>query len=140
MITLWFVPRLYGELEFFELIHFNIITNLVKRVHIFKTSSDHVEQTWLACYLILMCIIHDNQGEFVRFDFIYQLEVLDIKAVGTTVKTHNPQSNAILNHMHQLFQLCRYFSTSSTVCAHCRVEWFVDETLATTRHALFCTV
>jgi transposase InsO family protein len=89
--------------KFSALTIINLVTNLVKIVHVTNKMSSaltaHFVNAWLACYPKPMSCEHDPGSEFIGWNFQEMLHCNNIQSCCTTTK--NPQPNAICKQMHQ---------------------------------------
>jgi len=91
------------ELEYHALTVIDNDTNLTEAVRIRDKTSKHIaskfEDTWLSRYPRPLKCIHDRGSEFTGQEFQELLKRFDIQSSQSTTK--NPQSNAIVERMHQ---------------------------------------
>jgi hypothetical protein len=131
------------EIEFSALTCIDTVSNLVELVRIENKTAAHVgmlfENTWVARYPKPERCVHDNGNEFLGADFQRILVVIGIHDVPTTVK--NPQSNAICERMHQTAgKIIRTLPHSNPPQNMAQANQIVDSALATTMHALRCSM
>ena len=100
---------------------------------------DKFEQAWLCRYPLPERCIHDQGGEFTGFAFQRLLQQLQIHDVPSSSK--NPQSNAIVERMHQTVgNLLRTMIYSNPPQNVQQANDMVDAALATASHALRASV
>lgn len=143
MIGPWNVPIGDRTVQFKALTIIDPVTNLTELVRVSNKTSAHVaskfEQTWLARYPFPKNVIHDNGGEFTGWEFQRLLERLNIKDVPITSK--NPQSNAIVERMHQTVgNILRTLVHTTPPEDVTSARNLVDEALSTAQHALRAAV
>jgi transposase InsO family protein len=143
MIGPWNVPIGDRIVQFKALTIIDPVTNLTELVRVSNKTSAHVaskfEQTWLARYPFPKNVIHDNGGEFTGWEFQRLLEKLNIKDEPITSK--NPQSNAIVERMHQTVgNILRTLVHTTPPEDVTSAKRLVDEALSTTQHALRAAV
>ena len=103
MIGLWKITIEQTEYFFRALTCIDSVINLPEIFPVENASSHTVaiafEDGWLSRYPSPKHCLHDNGNEFLGFYFTSMLEKNNIQSVPTTIK--NPQSNAIVERMHQ---------------------------------------
>ena len=103
LIGPWTLTINNTKCQFMALTIIDQVTNLVELVRITDKTSAHValqfENTWLSRYPLPRSCTHDQGGEFVGYPFQRTLDRHGIRSRPTTAK--NPQSNAIVERMHQ---------------------------------------
>ena len=96
-------------------------------------------EMWLSRYPRPLRCIHDNGSEFTSQEFQDTLTFFGIQSVPTTVK--NPQSNAIVERMHQTTAtILRSMVTEAQLANRTLLlsdsDDFIDTALASTQHAI----
>ncbi len=118
------------------------LTELIRADSDHPTSAhirDKFEQAWLSRYPLPERCIHDQGGEFVGEEFQLLLRHLQIHDVTSSSK--NPQSNAIVERMHQTVgNLLRTMIYSNPPQNAHQVSELIDSALATASHALRVSV
>ena len=103
MIGPWKIEINQNEYNFRALTCIDSIINLPEIILVNEATSQTVanafEDEWLSRYPSPRRCLHDNGNEFLSLHFMNMLERNNIQSVPTTIK--NPQSNAIVERMHQ---------------------------------------
>ncbi len=139
LIGPWKVKVNGWQFEFNALDCINTALNLVKRICIDNKTAKHIRdkftQSWLCWYPRPARCLHEKEGEFIRQNFQWLLEIFSIKDVCSTSK--NPQSNAICERMHQTV------TNVQRTLVHTNPPWnmnqardIIDDALATAMHAM----
>jgi hypothetical protein len=128
--------------EFLSLTMFDPVTNVVELTRIENKTAGHVAQqyvnVWLSRYPWPEGCVHDNGGVFIGLPFQRLLEQCTIRSRATSAR--NPQANAICERMHQTVgNILRTLLHGEPVTTHTTPD-IVDNSLATTMHALRVSV
>ena len=143
LIGPWKVKVNNVELKFHALTCIDPVSNVVEAIRISNKTSEHIteqfENCWLSRYPCPIKCIHDNGGEFIRWNFQEMLTRSGIRSKPTSVK--NPQSNAMCELMHKtIADICRNIVKDHPPVHRHKAEQKIDNALLTCVHALRCAV
>ena len=143
LIGPWRIDINGQEIEFNALTCIDPVTNLVEIIRIENKTAVHVaqqfENCWLSRYPRPNRCIHDNGGEFIGEEFQRKLQQHGITDAPTT--SHNPQSNAICERMHQtVADVLRTTLNAQQPANHLQANAIIDNALAMAVYATRCAV
>ena len=133
------------EVDFKALTTLDSVTNLLEIIQTNDKSSAHVahqfSSCWLSRYPWSTQVIHDKGGEFIGWEFQNLLRQLSIQSVPTTTVLKNPQSNAIIERLHQTMRdILRVMLHNNPPYDENDANQIVDNVLATCVHSSRCAV
>ena len=144
MIGPWTIKTQNGKKNTFSaLTIIDTATNLCEIIRIENKTAFHVgaqfEMAWLSRYPKPLHCIYDAGGEFLGYAFQRVLHNYGIQGHASTVK--NPQSNSIVEHVHQTIGNCiRAQIHDYPVQNMQRARETVDTALATAQYAVRTTI